>query len=351
MKTKKNVVDDLLRMIRNETLPGGSKIPPIRQLCIELGTSYVTTAKAVQELTQRGILSSRVGQGTFVNPFDQHPFKSRAFCGEEICYIFTNDENNVYENYQIEIYCELQKVIRGAGFIDRAVIPVDGKVQDLDTRKVAGVVVDSHQPFIDKLLQQNIPVVYCSSVPPRKNLCSAIPDFYQGSSVVTQHLIESGYRDIFYVGPYQSANEASFSERYSAYCDTMHVLGRLPVEKITWHHIYMTEQIKNVLQSHRDSLGLFAANDVIASEILSLADDMNLYDPEKIGIAGLENMRCSQSASISITTAGYSKKILAETAFDLLLSRINGESTQDTVRKVSMEIVPRKSTCSPMIPV
>lgn len=340
MRTKNKVVNDLIRMIRNETFAGGAKIPAIRQLCQELDTSYVTMSKAIAELKAQGILSTSVGKGTFVTPSNHHPFKSKAFSGEEICYVFTNDENNSYENYQIEIYCELQKLARSNGFIDRAIIPVDGICSDFDPHKVAGIVVDSHQPFVDELIEKKIPVVYCSSLPPRKNLNSATPDFYQGSYLVTQHLLDCGYPQIYHVGPYHSGNQISFVERYEGYCDAMRDAKYKPEKILQWHHTHCVNQVKEVIRKAKTPMAFYAANDVMASEILALVHKMDVYNPKMIGIAGLENMRCSAG----MTTAQYCKKELAQTAFNLLMAMIDGQAVNNMPQRIPMNLLRRETT-------
>lgn len=47
-------------------LSDGSRLPPHRELAQQLGLSVGTVSKAYQEAEQRGIISSHVGQGTFV---------------------------------------------------------------------------------------------------------------------------------------------------------------------------------------------------------------------------------------------------------------------------------------------
>ena len=52
--------------VRNGVLPHGTQLPPHRSLALHLGLSLSTVSKAYREANARGIVTGRVGQGTFV---------------------------------------------------------------------------------------------------------------------------------------------------------------------------------------------------------------------------------------------------------------------------------------------
>lgn len=60
------LVDALERDITEGVLVDGHRLPPHRDLARQLGLSVGTVSKAYREAEQRGIISGRVGQGTFV---------------------------------------------------------------------------------------------------------------------------------------------------------------------------------------------------------------------------------------------------------------------------------------------
>ena len=53
--------------IQDCTLPAGSKLPPERELSRLLGVSRTTVINAYSLLEERGLVSTRVGSGTFVS--------------------------------------------------------------------------------------------------------------------------------------------------------------------------------------------------------------------------------------------------------------------------------------------
>jgi GntR family transcriptional regulator len=56
----------LADLIRAGQLPGGERLPPVRQLATDLGLAAGTVARAYRELEQAGLLTSRRGGGTRV---------------------------------------------------------------------------------------------------------------------------------------------------------------------------------------------------------------------------------------------------------------------------------------------
>jgi len=52
--------------VRSGALPHGTQLPPHRALALQLGLSLSTVSKAYREANARGIVTGRVGQGTFV---------------------------------------------------------------------------------------------------------------------------------------------------------------------------------------------------------------------------------------------------------------------------------------------
>jgi len=56
-------------LITEKLLPPGSKLPATRDLALSLGVSRNTVVQAYQELEAEGLISSRVGRGSFVTPY------------------------------------------------------------------------------------------------------------------------------------------------------------------------------------------------------------------------------------------------------------------------------------------
>ena len=72
------IVGCLTEKIRNTTLPSGTKLPPERELARLLGVSRTTAINAYSLLEERGLVSSRVGSGTYVAVGEISPEEART---------------------------------------------------------------------------------------------------------------------------------------------------------------------------------------------------------------------------------------------------------------------------------
>jgi DNA-binding transcriptional MocR family regulator len=62
----RQLFDQVVERIRNGTYPPGFRLPPTRQLAVELGAHRNTVVRAYEDLEAAGFVDSTVGRGTFV---------------------------------------------------------------------------------------------------------------------------------------------------------------------------------------------------------------------------------------------------------------------------------------------
>ncbi len=60
------IVDGVRRLVARGALRPGDRVPPVRDLALQLRINRNTAARAVQELESLGLVRTRVGQGTFI---------------------------------------------------------------------------------------------------------------------------------------------------------------------------------------------------------------------------------------------------------------------------------------------
>lgn len=66
MRLSDRVAQQLLELIQSTPLQSGERLPTERALAEQLGVSRTALREAIQKLSSRGVLESRVGAGTFV---------------------------------------------------------------------------------------------------------------------------------------------------------------------------------------------------------------------------------------------------------------------------------------------
>jgi GntR family transcriptional repressor for pyruvate dehydrogenase complex len=67
------VVEQILKQIRNQGLPPGSKLPAQRELAVMLGVGRSSIREAINNLVARGYLEPIQGKGTFIKEAMQSP--------------------------------------------------------------------------------------------------------------------------------------------------------------------------------------------------------------------------------------------------------------------------------------
>ena len=76
------IVENIWLAVVEGTLETGERLPTVRQLAIALGVSPRTVERAYRQLEDRGVISSRPGEGTYVTlaaPSEQEQARHREF--------------------------------------------------------------------------------------------------------------------------------------------------------------------------------------------------------------------------------------------------------------------------------
>lgn len=79
MKLSDQVVRQLLELVQNRAIQPGERLPAERQLAQELGVSRPSLREAIQKLVSQGVLTSRRGDGTYVQSLDAAEWLQPAF--------------------------------------------------------------------------------------------------------------------------------------------------------------------------------------------------------------------------------------------------------------------------------
>ena len=324
--------------------PAGERLPSIRLLSDKLGCSYVTLRNAIKNLEKKGLLKTEQGSGTYVT--DQGVVKSiQAYGAREIIYLFADPAENAPEEYELEIYHEFQKLVRQLGYLDRMIIPFEGlDAFDPEKSTIAGALVTHHCKTADKLEKAGIPLVYCTSIPPEHSTASVNPDFYSGSRLAVEYLTETGHHKILFI---TTASEDSYSStfrcRHQGYIDEMRKNDLQELPPISWHHRYAREELKKIVCSQKRPDAIFAANDIMATEIMSMLFELDIRVPEDISIIGLEDMRCSKLSIPKLSTVGYDKSILASETVGLLMDCMEKKTSASIRKLIPMQLIKRES--------
>jgi GntR family transcriptional regulator len=76
----RQIVEQVRRLVAVGALRSGDRLPAVRELAVRTRVNRNTAARAIQQLEAEGIVRTRVGQGTFVEPSAARVSRAR---GEE----------------------------------------------------------------------------------------------------------------------------------------------------------------------------------------------------------------------------------------------------------------------------
>ncbi|MBN8215952.1 MAG: substrate-binding domain-containing protein [Spirochaetes bacterium] len=346
------LVRDAVTLLQGRITSGawrsGERLPGIRELSREMGASYVTLQKALKALTRQGLVTAERAQGCFVTRAGIGR-TIQAMGARELLYLFADPLRNPPAEYQLSLYQHFQALVRAQGFLDRLAPP--GELPGTPAEPLpAGALATEEDLQAKRLAAQGIPIVYCTSLPILGSGCAVNPDFHGGCAQATRHLLQLGHRRIGFITSADVSElpqlRQTFALREQGYRDALEAAGQQAASAVAWHH-RAPQAVRALLTGPQRPTALVVANDVMAVELLSLAQELGLQVPRDLSVVGLEDMRCGRTSSPALTTVGYDHAALAQAAVGLLLELIAGHVNGCVHKTIPMKLVPRASAQKP----
>jgi LacI family transcriptional regulator, galactose operon repressor len=223
-------------------------------------------------------------------------------------------------------------------------------LQSLEENRVDGVVLCSSRLYINQL--HTIVARFPASVLINRRLEDdevgmVLIDDELGGQTATQYLIQIGHKAIgFLAGPPTSY---SGKLRAKGYRNALIAAG-LP-DNANWiHHCFPTveggqQAAHELLLAQPDLTALFCFNDLVAVGVLHACADLNLIVPNDIAVVGFDDITLAGLVTPALTTCHVPRYDLGAQAMHLLLSRIQGCSSEGCKEIILRpELVIRSST-------
>lgn len=205
--------------------------------------------------------------------------------------------------------------------------------------RVCGVIVSQakdtkNYEHFQKLLDNNVPLVFFDRICTGINTNRVVVDDYMGAYNAVSYLIESGCRNIaFYGSPMQL--EIS-KNRYNGYVDALLKHGLRPNKKFQREcdNREKAEEITpEMLKDDERPDAFFAVNDDTAIGILYTVKRLGFRVPEDISICGFTNGERAIACEPMLTTVEQRGHKVGEEAVNMLLDYVEGGLTTDKVEK------------------
>lgn len=221
-------------------------------------------------------------------------------------------------------------------------------VRSFGERRVDGVIVASSRvgALYDSLLANlGIPIVLLNNQHPSEFLHSVAIENVVGAKAATCHLIELGHRRIGYVG--DESGLQSNAERLKGYREALRG-ARLEIDEGL--EVLGDGKLEGgyraagvLLGSGQPPSAIVAYNDLSAAGVYKCAKERGLRVPEDLSITGFDDIFFAEMLSPPLTTVRQPKRLLGETAMELLLDVFLGNGGRRNIQ-LSGDLIVRGST-------
>ncbi|TNY38323.1 LacI family transcriptional regulator [Thermomonospora catenispora] len=171
-----------------------------------------------------------------------------------------------------------------------------------------------------------------------------VDDDELGASLAVDHLVRLGHRRIAHI---EGAPSTTARYRRSGYENAMrkHDLA----EQITVEPGDFTEEggyraARTLLSRPDRPTAIFAPNDLVATGVLSAADELGLKVPEDVSVVGYDNTHLAAIRHISLTSVDQPRRDMGRIAAEMLRARIEDPSRPPRQNLVVPHLVVRSTT-------
>ncbi len=355
------VAADIRRKIASGAMPVGHQLQPHRELAISYGVSVVTINKALSGLVTEGLLTSRVGRGTFVA--DRPGAADASKRGDMIGFVL----RDVSSPFFSVVAHAAQQAADAAGYglvfssssnqLDRE----EEQILRFCNLGVKGLLIVSMSrtyrisESIKQLHDAGFPYVMVSYTHGEEIPFVGL-DLERAGYLATQHLISLGRRRIGYI-----------SDRHGSLCGELRgqgyrrALGQFGVPfdpaflfeypyEGEWNDYRSGYAIgEQVVALKQKPDAMFAFNDLGALGFQDALLDHGVRVPDDVALVGLDDIEMAARARVPLTTVSQHAERIGALAVEALIARLKGE--RPPVRQLLQpELIVRQSCGSPAQP-
>lgn len=181
---------------------------------------------------------------------------------------------------------------------------------------------------------------------------SVTVDQYEGSRLVTQHLIDLGHRHICEVsGPIEWHGSAWYGAiaRHQAWEDTLHQANINPGMSVQgdWSAKSGYAMAQQLIEQKQHFTALVVGNDQMALGAMRALRQQGYSIPQDISVVGFDNMPESAYFEPPLTTIYQDFDMLGKQGVEYLIERINAPELMVTQHLIQPHLIVRDSTTSP----
>jgi len=323
------------------------KLPGERTLAKELGYSYMTIRKAIDNLVAEGVLYKVPTKGTFV----ADKKKSREATHTIGFFLDSSVRGGLSSPYYAMIFNALEQHAAKHGYLLTYFSDADNKKLKKIVSKMDGVIATCF-PRIEHIIQRikdSIPVVVIDNSSSDKTIPSVIIDNFNAVRDSVDYLVNLGHRRIAFMTGLEDSNvgkdrragyEAGLMKNNIQFDKSLEYRGNFTFKS----GLHGTEYLLSLPQA---PTAVLCANDSMALGSLRQLTGEGIKVPEQMSVLGFDDIDVAAQINPALTTIKAPVEEIAETCICMLDHLIKGEKLENRHVALSAELVIRQ-TCAEM---
>lgn len=337
--------------IEKGSLSRGARLPSENELMAQFGVSRQTVRRALEELSESGIVEGRRGSGTYVT------VNTRRYAGKEIriavmltyvdTYIFPAMIKGM-ESVLSREGCTLQiSVTNNSVEKERMLLKEFIRAQSVDgviAETVKSALPNPNLELYRDLERLEIPVLFVNSYYPELDIPHVSMDDRRAGYLAAKHLIECGHTRI---GGIFKSDDGQGHLRYAGYTQALMESDiKVRGDCIIWID---TEELRGMkddgprfLKRLKDCTACVCYNDDTAYKLVSIFQRAGRRIPEQMSIVGIDDSALAKLCAIPLTSVSNPVEGLGRSAADKMAGAVCRRETMGTA-EFEPELVMRSS--------
>jgi DNA-binding LacI/PurR family transcriptional regulator len=341
------LVEDYIRQqIRENRI--SDKLPGERALAAELGFSYMTVRKAVDNLVNEGLLYKIPTKGTFVADQKANKVKTRTIG----YFLDSRIAGGLSSPYYSMIFNAIEKQASRNGHSLVYFTDNSSSALNVVLKKLDGVIASSFLR-VENLLQEIkaiVPVVAIDNSPADKTIPSVIIDNFSAQIQSVDYLCSLGHQRIGFMTGLEDSDVGK--NRYEGYKSGLIKQGIEVDPALVFRGNYTfgsgVSGVQYFLALEERPSAIICANDSMALGAISKLHEEGLDVPEHMSIVGFDDIDIARQVTPAISTVSVPVDEIASCAFNMLKCLIDGRTLDNRHIALEAHLVPRGTSCEPV---
>lgn len=320
------------------------KLPGERVLAKELGFSYMTIRKAIDNLVNEGLLYKIPTRGTFVADQQSRKVKTRTIG----YFLDSRIAGGLSSPYYAMIFNAIEKQTAQKGY--SLVYFTDTSESNLHTvlSKLDGVIASSFLR-VENLIQdikRVVPVVAIDNSVADKTIPSVIVDNFNAQVESIDYLCSLGHRRIGFMTGLEDSDVGK--NRYEGYKSGLIKQGLVLDPGLVFRGNYTfgsgVSGCEYFMSLKDRPTAIVCANDSMALGAINKLHKEGFEVPEDISVFGFDDIDISRQITPPLSTVAVPVDEIASCAFNMLEHLIEGKALENRHVALSAQLVPRSTS-------